>query len=79
MWSEGTIGVPKGKGGYTAVQYWCKHFDEPSGYGIEEGRISKLELRQDGRTVYNYDRGLDMPPQTKEAEAALAILMKEYN
>lgn len=79
MWSEGTIGIPKGKGGYTTVKYWCKYFDEPSGYGIEEGRISKLTLRQDGKEVYNYDRGLDIPPQTKEAEAALAILVKEYN
>lgn len=78
MWKEGTIGVPNKDGKYTAVHYSAKFFDEDSIYGINEGRISKLELRQDGKTVYNYDRGLDIPPQTAEAEMALAILLKEY-
>lgn len=78
MWKEGTIGVPDKDGKYTAVRYCAKVFDEGSIYGINEGRISKLELRQNGKIVYNYDRGLDIPPQTAEAETALAILLKEY-
>lgn len=78
MWKEGTIGVPDKDGKYTAVHYCAKVFDECSIYGIGEGRISKLELRQNGTIVYNYDRGLDVPPQTAEAEMALAILLKEY-
>lgn len=62
------------------MHYCCKHFDEPSEeYGIDGGRISKLMLKQDGTVVYNYDRGLDIAPQTKEAEQALAILMHEHN
>ena len=36
-------------------------------------------LKQDGMVVYNYDRGMDIEPQTKEAEQALAILMYEHN
>lgn len=32
-----------------------------------------------GEVVYNYDRGLDVPPQNEAAEMALAILMHEYN
>lgn len=43
------------------------------------GRISKLMLKQDGRVVYNYDRGEDIEPLTREAEMALAILIHEYN
>lgn len=78
MWKQGVIGIPNGEGSYTAVKYCAKIYDEPSKYGIEEGRISKLELRQGGKIVYNYDRGLDIPPQTAEAEMALAILLKEY-
>lgn len=78
MWTEGTIGVPDKDGKYIAVKYQAKIYDEPSMFGIEEGRISKLNLRQDGKEVYNYDRGLDLPPQTPEAEIALAILLKEY-
>lgn len=78
MWKEGTIGVPNKDGKYTAVHYCAKVFDESSIYGINEGRISKLMLRQNGDIVYNYDRGLDILPQTVEAEMALTILMKEY-
>lgn len=78
MWSEGTIGVKNAEEKYTAVHYWCMHFDEPSvEYGIDEGRICKLILKQDGEVVYDYGRGWDIPPQTKEAEQALAILVYE--
>lgn len=35
MWKEGTIGIPKEDGGYTACKYWLKHFDEPSIHGID--------------------------------------------
>jgi hypothetical protein len=79
LWHEGTVGVPKKEGGYTVIHYWVKAYGEPSEYGIENGRISKLMLKQNGEIVYNFDRGLDVPPQTEEAEMALAILMKEYN
>ena len=80
MWTEGTIGIKDAEGNATAVHYWCKHFDEPSeDYGIDGGRISKLVLRQDGEMVYDYGRGWDIPPQTQEAEQALAILMCEHN
>ncbi|MCI9598864.1 hypothetical protein [Hungatella sp.] len=80
MWSEGTIGVKNEDGKYTAVRYWCKHFDEPSEeYGIDGGRICSLVLKQYGEIVYDYGRGWDIPPQTKEAEQALAILMYEHN
>ncbi|NLT08415.1 MAG: hypothetical protein GXY08_02805, partial [Ruminococcus sp.] len=48
-------------------------------YGIDGGRISKLTLKISGEVVYNYDRGLDVPPQNEAAEMALAILMHEYN
>ena len=79
MWHEGTIGVPKGDGKYTVVHYSVKAYDEGSQYGIDGGRISKLTLKISGEVVYNYDRGLDVPPQNEAAEIALAILMHEYN
>jgi len=78
MWKEGTIGVPNKDGKYTVVHYWAKIFDEGSVYGIKEGRISKLMLKQKGEIFYNYDRGLYIPPQTIEAGTALAVLLKEY-
>jgi hypothetical protein len=39
MWEKGTLEI-EGK----TVKYELKHYDEPSGYGIEGGRISKMEL-----------------------------------
>lgn len=80
MWHEGTIGVPEGKGKYTAVHYWVKHFEEPSEeYGIDGGKISKLMLKANGEVIYNYDRGLDIDCKDRNAELALGILLKEYN
>ncbi len=80
MWKEGTIGVPGDGGKYTAIHYWVKYYEKPSKtYGVEGGCISKLMLKQDGKIVYNYDRGLDIEPQTKEAKQVLEVLMLEYN
>ena len=80
MWKQGAIGVKDSNGRMVSVSYWIKHYEEPSEeYGISGGRISKLMLKQDGRVVYNYDRGEDIKPQTPEAEKALTILIHEYN
>ena len=80
MWKQGAIGVKDSNGRMVSVSYWIKHYEEPSEeYGISGGRISKLMLKQDGRVVYNYDRGENIEPQTREAETALAILLHEYN
>ena len=35
-------------------------------------------LKANGKVIYNYERGLDVPPQNEAAEIALAILMHEY-
>ena len=80
MWKQGAIVVKYEYGRMVSVSYWIKHYEEPSEeYGISGGRISKLMLKQDGRVVYNYDRGEDVEPQIPEAEKALAILIHEYN
>ena len=79
MWKEGTIGIPKKEGGYTVVHYWAKVYEKKNRYGIDGGRISKLTLKIKGETVYNYDRGEDIPPQNEAAEKALAILLYEFN
>ena len=38
-----------------------KVYDEPSHFGINEGRISKLEIRAGKEIIANYDRGWDIP------------------
>ena len=81
MWKEGTIGVPdpNDKKKHTICHYWIKHFEEPSEHGIDNGRISKLTIKVDGKTTCNYDRGWDKKPQDEATEIAYLILLKEYN
>lgn len=80
MWSEGIIGIPASVDGKPiAVLYWVKHYKNPSIFGINNGRISKLMLKIENQIVCNYDRGWDVYPTCKAAEAALEILLYEYD
>ena len=42
--------------GYKVV---AKVYDEPSDYGIDEGRVSKMSINKGGKCIFNYDRGKD--------------------
>jgi hypothetical protein len=73
----------KASGGITCS---AKIFDVDSDYGIDKGRVSKLDIRANGKTIVNYDRGWDVRPQTAEhnavfnaVTAALNELGKETN
>jgi hypothetical protein len=47
MWEKGTLLIDG-----TSVKYWVKHYEEPSEeYGIDGGRISKMELRVNGKVT----------------------------
>ena len=74
MWKEGSLKVKN-----SVFHYWAKCFDEPSEFGIDGGKVSKLMLKRNGEVAYNYDRGLDVAPADEDTEIALAILLKEYN
>lgn len=65
-WTRGNIGP---------FRFEIKHYDEPSIYGIDEGRISKLWLRRrDSREVAaSYDRGWDKQPSFSDDEAQDAV------
>lgn len=80
-WHEGTIGIPQKDGGYKVAHYWVKAYDEGSAYGINEGKISKLQITIDGETVASYDRGWDLKPAEDDeaAQIAYCILLNEYN
>ena len=81
LWHEGTIGIPQKNGSSKIAHYWVKAYDEGSAYGINEGKISKLEIKIDGETVASYDRGWNIE-LTEDNEAALiaySILLNEYN
>lgn len=74
MWKEGGIKVRN-----SVFKYFLKHYEEPSQFGIDEGRISKLTLKRNGQTACNYDRGWDVLPVDEDTEIALKILKQEYN
>ena len=69
MWYEGYLD------GY---HYQAKVYDEGSIYGINEGRISKLWMSRDGRTVASYDRGWDIHPDA-EAQAAFEKIITRFS
>lgn len=74
-WTEGSLLI-NGK----VLKYWVKHFDEPSEYGIMQGRVSKLEIRLDGEAVTcSYDRGWDKKAEDEESITALGYLLRKYN
>ena len=52
MWDKGTLEIDG-----TKVEYWVKHYEEGSEFGINEGRISKLDCRADGEMILHYERG----------------------
>ena len=50
-------------------KFYAKLFDEPSEYGIKEGRVSKLTIKMnDGTVIVNFDRGWDIRPKTAESK-----------
>jgi hypothetical protein len=59
--------------------YWVKHFEAGSEYGIDGGRISKLTIRKDGKEIYNYDRDLDFDNLDPAGRAVYNELLKRYN
>ena len=74
MWKKGSIKVRD-----NIIRYWIKCYERGSKFGIDEGRISKLMLKRNGKIIANYDRGWDIEPVDEDAEIALAILLLEHN
>ncbi|CDG03754.1 hypothetical protein [Lactococcus lactis] len=74
MWTKGSIEIDG-----VEVVFEMKHFEQPSAFGINQGRISKLTLWIDGKEVLNYDRGWDIRPTSSVVHHALQKLLKRYN
>ena len=72
-WVSGTI-----EGYEFEALVFAEHADDAS-YEIGRSRISKCSIRRrtDGRLVYNWDRGLDIPPADADVQAALEYLLAE--
>ena len=54
-------------------------FDEPSQWGIDGGRISKLCItNKQGDWLANYDRGWDIKPN-KEIQEFYQVILEQFN
>lgn len=58
-------------GDYT---FQAKAFVEPSDYGIDCGKVSKLHIQKDDEWRVNYDRGWEIIPKPEDYEAYDAIM-----
>ena len=75
--SQGTIQTKDG----TKVSYAVKHYGLGSEWGIDGGKISKLEMQIDGETVALYDRGWARKPDANNPAAMTAYrtVLDMYN
>ena len=82
MWHEGTIGSPIGRKDTQVAHFWVKTSEEADEtYGINGGKIIKMQIKIDGKTVVNYDRGWDIEPDENDEMILIAysILLNDYN
>ena len=70
MWKDGIIN------GYL---FEAKVYAEPSEYGINEGRISKLAISKTGIILCSYGRGWDIRPEGEEVKAVYQEIVKRFN
>lgn len=55
-------------------KFEAKLFDDGSVFGIKNGRVSKLSISLNGKTVVNFDRGWDIKVDKDEKAAFKAIM-----
>ena len=67
-WIEGTI---------NGARFHAKVYGEGSEFGINEGRVSKLWVRDEGKkqTILNYERGWDVRPKLAAERRLLEALL----
>lgn len=74
------IGGPWQKGHIGNEYAWSgKIYEEPSKFGINNGKISKLTVNKNGKVVVNYDRGWDIKPKNKQDKEAVNEILYEHN
>jgi len=70
MWHKDTIYIYP-----VPVHYIVKYAKD----GIEDGRITKLEAKINGKTAFRYDKRWRVKPSTKVAKTACKILVSIFN
>lgn len=66
LWVRGTLNQ------HSEYTFDAKVYDQPSKFGIEQGRVSKLMVRDHtNEIVINYDRGWDTTPSNEKEVSVL--------
>ena len=78
MWESGKIIVDA-----EVFEYHIKYYDEPSKFGIDKGRVSKIELSLIDNAgqkfiVTLYDRKLIFKPKLEIAKKAIIEILCKY-
>jgi len=60
------------------ITFCAKVFEESSEFGIDGGKISKLEIRLGSEILCNYDRGWDVYP-TEEVLPIYEGILAQFN
>lgn len=71
-WLQGTVG---------SHFFQAQVFNEPSEWGINDGRVSRLAIRPMGETwaasIVSYERGWDRRPKTAEERSIFEAVLAE--
>lgn len=82
-WATGSACVWTDEGESFNFSFECKHFEEGSRFGIDNGRISKLGIRYEAphRAIAHYDRGWDVTFDLykKAIDAVYEAILTEFN
>jgi hypothetical protein len=71
------LGLNWHKGEINGYVWEGKIYQEPSRFGIDGGRVSKLRVVKDGKVVAQYDRGWDIPPGDEETSRVVNEVLHE--
>jgi hypothetical protein len=63
---------------YPGYTFQAKVYDFGSVFGIEQGRISKLQVWRDDRSVMHYDRGWDEKPARRRDRKVLREILAGF-
>ena len=75
MTTKGTIRIGEKK-----ISYWIRVEDVPSEHGIDNGKITRLSMKQDGIWDFRFEDGaVTLQTESSETRRALHILIDAYN
>lgn len=61
-------------GSYKNYTFEAKVYEQGSQFGINQGRISKLQIKDDDKVVAHYDRGWDIRPKLEHKNDVKEII-----